>query len=191
MDDLLKTDLENALKTLKSGGTILYPTDTIWGIGCDATSAKAVEKVYQIKQRMETKSLIILLDSVEKLSGYLEKVPDIIIDLLSEINSPITVIYPNARNLAKNVIAADRSIGIRIVNEPFCRELIQNFGKPIVSTSANISGDPSPISFKNISPKIKKQVDYIVKTRQNEIGDFKASKIIKLVDDGTYIVLRK
>jgi len=191
MDDLLKTDLENALKTLKSGGTILYPTDTIWGIGCDATSAKAVEKVYQIKQRMETKSLIILLDSVEKLSGYLEKVPEIIIDLLSEINSPITVIYPNARNLAKNVIAADRSIGIRIVNEPFCRELIQNFGKPIVSTSANISGDPSPISFKNISPKIKKQVDYIVKTRQHEIGDFKASKIIKLVDDGTYIVLRK
>lgn len=191
MNDLLKQDIENALKILSNGGSILYPTDTIWGLGCDATNSKAVEKIYTIKNRIESKSLIVLLDSVEKLELYLDHVPDIIYDLLKEIDIPLTVIYPNARNLAKNVIAPDQSIGIRITHDDFCKTLIREFGKPIVSTSANISNEPSPVSFRQIAPKIKKQVDYIVKINQNQIKALKASKIIKLIDDGTYIVIRE
>lgn len=191
MNDLISTDVDNAVKTLTNGGTILYPTDTIWGIGCDATNARAVEKIYAIKNRIESKSLIVLIDNMEKLTEYLEYVPEIINDLLNVITTPLTVIYPNARNLAKNVIAPDKSIGIRIVRDDFCKSLISKFGKPIVSTSANVSGEPSPMSFRDVSPKIRKQVDYVVKSRQTEIPGYKASKIIKLLDDGTYVIIRE
>src|SRR5512133_1363512 len=133
-------DIEKSLKVLADGGTLLYPTDTIWGIGCDATNTMAVEKIYRIKSRSEAKSMIILLDHIDKLSTYIESVPEITGDLLASITNPVTIIYSNARKLAPNVIASDGTVAIRIVKDNFCSELIRRFGKPIVSTSANISG---------------------------------------------------
>jgi len=183
-------DIINALKTLEEGGTILYPTDTIWGIGCDATNTRAVEKIYRIKNRSEAKSLIVLIDDFDKLSVYIEKVPDITSDLLQSITNPVTIIYSNARKLASNVIASDGTIAIRIVKDDFCSQLIQKFGKPIVSTSANISGDDPPAVFSQISEEIRNRVDYIVKYKQNYFNQTKPSTIIRLRDDGMYTIIR-
>jgi L-threonylcarbamoyladenylate synthase len=183
-------DLENSIKILESGGTLLYPTDTIWGIGCDATNIAAVDKVYRIKSRSEAKSLIILLDDIDKLSTYIEKVPDITSDLLDSITNPVTIIYSNARKLAKNVIASDGTIAIRIVKDDFCAELIRRFGKPIVSTSANISGYDPPAVFSMVADEIKNSVDYIVKYKQDYFNRSKPSTIIRLRDDGMYTVIR-
>jgi len=144
----IELEIEQCLKVLRNGGTILYPTDTIWGIGCDATNSKAVNKIYRLKKRVESKSLIILLDTPEKIKNYVTQVPEIALDLLENIDRPLTIIYPGAKNLAKNVIAEDNSIAIRIVKNEFCRKLIHEFDKPIVSSSANISGEPSPLVFK-------------------------------------------
>lgn len=184
-EDLIKT-----LKALQSGGIILYPTDTIWGIGCDATNYKAVEKVYRIKNRNEAKSLIVLLDNFDNLSTYIEKVPDITFDLLASITNPVTIIYSNARKLANNVIAPDGTIAIRIVKDDFCKELIRRFGKPIVSTSANLSGSESPAVFSQITDEIKKAVDYTVSYKQDYFNRSKPSTIIRLRDDGLYTVIR-
>jgi L-threonylcarbamoyladenylate synthase len=185
-----ENDIEKSLKVLEEGGTLLYPTDTIWGIGCDATNTKAVEKVYRIKSRAEAKSLIVLIDHIDKLSTYIEKVPDITGDLLASITNPVTIIYSNARRLAPNVIASDGTIAIRIVKDDFCNELIRRFGKPIVSTSANISGFDPPVVFSQIVDEIKKSIDFIVSYKQDYFTRSKPSTIIRLRDDGMYTIIR-
>ena len=190
MKKQFEIDIVNAIRVLEQGGIILYPTDTIWGIGCDATNSKAVDKIYHIKRRTEAKSLIILLDNFEKLSDYVEKVPDITSDLLASITNPVTIIYSNARRLAQNVIAADGTIAIRIVKDDFCNELIRRFGKPIVSTSANISGVEPPVVFSQIVDEIKKSIDYIVSYKQDYFTRSKPSTIIRLRDDGMYTIIR-
>lgn len=187
----MKEEILNAVKVLKNGGTILYPTDTLWGIGCDATNYKAVQKVYKLKKRIGTNSLIILLDKEKKIINYVKNIPEILWDLLKNIDSPTTIIYPNAKNLAKNVIAKDKSIAIRIVRDEFCKKLINLFNKPIVSTSANISGEPTPIIFHNISNEIIENVDYVVKIDHDKLNKVKPSTIIKLKENGEYDVLRQ
>ena len=190
MSKFLESDISNALRTLKSGGIILYPTDTVWGIGCDATNTSAVDKVFRIKSRAEAKSMIILIDHIDNLSFYIEKVPDITADLLASIDNPVTIIYSNARRLAPNVIAQDGTIAIRIVKDDFCIELIRRFGKPIVSTSANISGFEAPAVFSQIAGEIKSSVDYIVSYKQDYFTRSKPSTIIRLRDDGMYTIIR-
>jgi L-threonylcarbamoyladenylate synthase len=143
----MEKDIEKCYKVLRKGGIILYPTDTIWGIGCDATNHKAVQRIYDIKRRKETKSMIILLNDILKLEFYVEKVPAIAFDLINKYDNPLTIIFPNAKNIAKNVIADDGSIAIRIVKDEFCKWLLNLFNKPIVSTSANISGEETPLTL--------------------------------------------
>jgi L-threonylcarbamoyladenylate synthase len=191
LPDNFNQEVQRAIEVLRAGGTILYPTDTIWGIGCDATNSRAVEKVYKLKQRVESKSLIVLLDDMEKLQQHVEKVPDITFDLLNSIKTPLTIIYSNAKNLAKNVMAADKTIAIRIVREPFCMALVKSFSKPIVSTSANISNDPTALTFNKISNEIRKKVDYVVNLYQDRFNQTKPSTIIRLFESGEYQVIRK
>jgi L-threonylcarbamoyladenylate synthase len=183
-------ELWRTVEILRSGGTILYPTDTIWGIGCDATNFKAVENVYKLKHRVESKSLIVLLNDESKLSEYVEKVPDISFDLINSLNKPTTIIYSNAKNLASNVVAQDGSIAIRVTKDQFCRDLIKLFGKPIVSTSANISGDPSPVIYRDVPDDILNGVDYIVNLYQSRINSSKPSTIIRLFENGEFIIVR-
>jgi len=186
----MESEIKNCLEALIKGGTLLYPTDTIWGIGCDATNRQAVNKIYRIKKRLESKSLIILLDEPEKIRTYVEFVPDIAWDLMAGVDKPLTVIYPNAKNLPKNVIAEDNSIAIRIVKNEFCCRLIHEFGKPIVSTSANISGEPTPLIFKNISGNIIREVDYVVNLYQDQFQELKPSRIIRLNEAGEFQIIR-
>jgi L-threonylcarbamoyladenylate synthase len=183
-------ELWRTVEILRSGGTILYPTDTIWGIGCDATNFKAVENVYKLKHRVESKSLIVLLEDENKLSEYVEIVPDISYDLINSLNKPTTIIYSKAKNLAANVIAQDGSIAIRVTKDQFCRDLIKLFGKPIVSTSANISGDPSPVIYRDVKDDILNGVDYIVNLYQNRMNSSKPSTIIRLFENGEFIIVR-
>lgn len=187
----MKTELQNALKYTRKGGVILYPTDTVWGIGCDATNAKAVDRIYRIKNRVESKSMIILLSDFDQLKTYIDEVPAIAEDLIKYIDRPLTIIYNGAKNLAKNLIADDGTIAIRIVKHPFCRALIQSLGHPIVSTSANLSGAPSPEFYSHIQEVIKTKVDYIVNLDQNITAMHKASTIIKLDASGKYTVIRE
>jgi L-threonylcarbamoyladenylate synthase len=187
----MEKEIKRCVDVLRSGGTILYPTDTIWGIGCDATREKAVEKVYRIKKRMESKSLIILVDAEEVLPHYMDSVPEIARDLIRSVDTPLTIIYPNARNLAKNVIAEDGTIAIRVVKNEFCRRLIQAFGKPIVSTSANISGQEPPLMFKFISEEILEQVNYVVNLYQDVLREVKPSTIIRIRENGEFEIIRK
>lgn len=186
----LETEIEKTIQILKKGGVILYPTDTIWGIGCDATNNKAVEKIYKIKQRAQQQSFIILLDECDKLKEYVEHVPPIAYDLITQYVRPLTIIYPDAKNIAKNVMAQDGSIAIRIINEVFCKTLIQKFGKPIVSTSANISGEANPVSFSVVSEQIKSGVDYAVDWERDVVRAVNPSTIIRLFDNGTFDVVR-
>ncbi|MDR0606190.1 MAG: threonylcarbamoyl-AMP synthase [Bacteroidales bacterium] len=176
---------------LNRGSIILYPTDTIWGLGCDATNVAAIDKIFTIKRRRTTKSLLILLDEVEKLSLYLDHIPEIAWDLIEHTNRPTTFIYNHVKNLPKNLIAPDGTIAIRIVKNEFCKRLISLFGKPIVSTSANISGKPTPALFKDISPEIKSLVDYIVDTSVSQLEDTKPSTMIRFLDDYTFEVIRE
>ncbi len=185
-----KYDFSKVVEILREGGTILYPTDTIWGIGCDATNPRAVEKIYKIKERMSQKSLIILVENVEMLSRYVEDVPELALDLITSVSDPLTVIYPKARKLAKNVTGEDGTIAIRIPNEPFCQELIRSFGKPITSTSANVSGAPNPLSYRQISADIKNAVDYVVKVNQHTINRPKPSTIVRINNAGEIQILR-
>jgi L-threonylcarbamoyladenylate synthase len=186
----MEEEIKNCLLVLEKGGTILYPTDTIWGIGCDGTNRRAVEKIYKLKKRPENKSLIILLDEAEKLELYVKTVPAIAWDLVRNMDRPVTIIYPNAKNLAKNLIGDDNSIAIRIVKNEFCKRLIHEFGKPIVSSSANISGESAPLVFKKISPEIIRNVDYTVKLFQDQIQEMKPSRIIKINEKGEFHVIR-
>lgn len=186
-----REDLQQALEVLKNGGIILYPTDTIWGIGCDATNPEAVAKVYALKRREDAKALISIVDSNAKLVGLMREIPEISYDLLEATTTPLTIIYPNVKNIAPNLLAEDGSAGIRIVDsEPFCRALCERFRKPIVSTSANISGESSPAHFGEISQEVIDGVDYVVKYRQNDRSSSKASSIIKLNADGTFVIIR-
>ncbi|NOZ46831.1 MAG: threonylcarbamoyl-AMP synthase [Chlorobi bacterium] len=187
----MNEDLIESLKVLEEGGTILYPTDTIWGIGCDATNTKAIEKIYAIKQRHQSKSLIILLDHEIKLARYVEDIPDIAYDLIDYSDKPLTIIYKRAKNLPANLINEDGSIAIRILKDKFCNNLISRFKKPIVSTSANISTQKSPSNFHEINEKIKLNVDYVVKWRQDETQYSIASSIIKLESNGIFKIIRK
>ena len=186
---MFKTELDRALKVLLREQTILYPTDTVWGIGCDATSEHAVAKIFKIKNRANSKSFVVLVDSPEMLQDYVENVPEKVMEVLSKTTKPTTVIYKNPKNLAKNVIADDQTVAIRIVKDDFCEHLIRKFDKPIVSTSANISGDSTPKSFKDISKPILDSVDYIVNLAKEEIS-LKSSTIIKILEDNTIKILR-
>lgn len=186
-----RDDLNKALETLKNGGLILYPTDTIWGIGCDATNAEAVEKVFALKGRDHQKSLIVLLHNDNQLASYVNDIPEVAYDLIEYTDKPLTIVYSNAKNLAPNVVAADGSIGIRIVRHPFCEQLLQRFRKPIVSTSANISGERSPVRFDDIAEEVKAGVDYIVEYGQHMKGNGKSSTVMKLDSSGKFEFLRK
>ena len=188
---LFDNDIKECLQTLAKGDLILYPTDTVWGIGCDATNKNAVAKIYEIKKRAESKSMIILLAKEEDISNYCEEHSPIIFDYVKGINKPVTVIYRNAKNLANNIINEDGSIAIRIVKDEFCSKLIEAFGKPIVSTSANISGLPTPSLFIDIDIEIKNAMDYIVQYRQDDFTAAKPSSIIGVNPDGSINVIRK
>lgn len=187
---IIKDDIEACLKVLKNGGLILYPTDTVWGIGCDATNEEAVAKIYALKNRNEEKSMIILLADEIEILKYTDQEQLTIFDYIKGIVKPVTVIYNEAKYLAKNLINKDGSIGIRIVKDKFCQQLIREFGKPIVSTSSNVSGYPPPSLFSDIDIKIKNGVDYVVQHRQDDNTPSQPSTVIRLNDDGSYIIIR-
>ena len=188
---MLKEDINKALEVLKSGGLILYPTDTIWGIGCDAANEEAVERIFKLKGRDAGKSLIVLLDTENKLESYVSDVPALAYDLIEYAENPLTIIYSESKNLAKNVVHADGSIGIRVTKHPFCEALIQRFRKPIVSTSANLSGEKSPKNFDEISDKIINGVDYVVKYEQDDLSEKRPSTIMKLEAGGRFTFIRR
>lgn len=183
-------DIKNALEVLRRGGVILYPTDTVWGIGCDATNETAVARVFAMKRRADSKAMLTLIDSAAKLQGYVDEVPDVAYDLIEMSDKPLTIIYSGAKNLAGNLPADDGSIGIRVTNECFSHRLCERFHKPIVSTSANISGEPAPHNFSEISDEVRAAVDYVCTTRRDETGDAKPSSIIKLGAHGEVKVIR-
>ncbi|MEO7263891.1 MAG: L-threonylcarbamoyladenylate synthase [Ferruginibacter sp.] len=183
-------DIENCLSVLQKGGVILYPTDTVWGLGCDASNEAAVEKIYHIKQRNEDKSMIILLADEQDIIKYTNQPEPVIFDYIKGVHKPTTVIYESAKGLAKNIINKDGSIGIRVVRDNFCCRLIEQFGKPIVSTSSNISGYPPPAFFSDIDIAIKNGVDYIVQHRQDDLIASMPSTVVKLGKDGKIIIIR-
>ncbi len=184
-------DIKNAIEAMRKGGVILYPTDTVWGIGCDATNAEAVKRVYEIKQRDDSKALICLVDSDARLQRYVRNVPDVAWQLIDCIDKPTTLILDGAVNLAPNLIAEDGSIGIRITQEAFSKELCFRFQKAIVSTSANISGEPAAQNYRDIDPRILEKVDYVCWTRRQEHQPHQPSSIIKLSADGQVQIIRK
>ena len=188
---MIEEDLTKACEALHRGGLILYPTDTIWGIGCDATNEEAVGRIYALKQRTDHKAMLILIDSPSKLNRYVSDIPDIAWDLIELSNKPLTIIFPNAKELAFNLLAEDGSAGIRITNEKFSHDLCKLFHKPIVSTSANISGLPSPRRFTDIAGAIKNGVDYVVRYRQDETVNAQPSGIIKLSENGSLNIIRE
>lgn len=186
-----KEDLENALRVLRSGGIILYPTDTIWGIGCDATNPAAVAKVYALKQRSETKSMLVLVASTDDFSLYSESVPDVAVELAELSERPCTVVLDNAVRLAPNLISTDGTIGLRATRDPFSRDLCRALRRPLVSTSANISGSPSPATFGEIDSRVKEGVDYIVEWRRNDTTAALPSSVVKIAADGQFRILRQ
>jgi L-threonylcarbamoyladenylate synthase len=188
--NLFEKEIENAVAVLRKGHVILYPTDTIWGVGCDATNSKAVSRLHKIKKRKVNKSLINLVHSTAMLAHYVKDVPLIAFDLIRSASNPITIVYPGAKNLARNAIAADGSVAIRVSSNPFCIALVEAFGKPIASSSANLSGEPTPITFGQISDTIKQSVDYAVNLYLDEIKHTKASTIIKLEVNGEFTIIR-
>jgi L-threonylcarbamoyladenylate synthase len=188
---MLKEEVNKALRIIQEGGIILYPTDTIWGIGCDATNAEAVKRIFDLKQRDEAKSMIILLDNDSKLPAYVQDIPDVAYDLFEYAENPLTLILSKAKNLAPNIIADDGSIGIRIVKHTFCEQLIQRLRKPLVSTSANISGEASPKNFNQISQAIIEGVDYVVNLEQDTLTEKQPSTIMKLETDGRFSFIRR
>ena len=190
MNELYREEIKRACDVLYRGGVILYPTDTVWGIGCDATNEEAVRRVYEIKQRVDSKAMLVLVDSDVKVDFYVREVPAVAWDLIELADKPLTVVYDGARNLAPNLLAEDGSVGIRVTREEFSKQLCFRFRKAIVSTSANISGQPSPRSFAEISDEIKQAVDYVVGVRQDEPACATPSGIIKLGAHGEVKVIR-
>jgi len=187
----MNDDIKQALDVLHQGGIILYPTDTIWGIGCDATNPEAIEKVYKIKDREPQKSMLILVDYPARVERYVDEMPEVAWELMDVTDKPLTIIYSNAVNLPENLIAEDGSIGIRATHDKFCQQLITRFKRPIVSTSANFSNQPSPANFSEIDPGIVKAVDYVVKWRQDEKKKASPSGIIKLGPTGEVEIIRE
>ena len=189
-----KEDLQEALRVLRDGGIIVYPTDTVWGIGCDATNEEAVRRIYALKQREDSKSMLVLLDSAAKLNYYVADIPDAAWTLLEASENsetkPLTIIYPNARNMAKNLIAEDGSVGIRITNEPFSKALCAQLKHPIVSTSANISGHPGAPYFAQIEKEILEGADYVCKFRRDDETPHEPSSIIKVCADNSFRIIR-
>lgn len=185
-----KPVLDEALAVLKAGGVILYPTDTVWGIGCDATNEAAVSKVFEIKRRSGAKSLVLLANDLDMVARYIKEIPSIAIDLVEVNDAPMTIIYPGAQGLAPNVVAEDGSVGIRIPDNDFCRELVRRLRHPLVSTSANISGEPTPSCFDEISEEIKSAVDYAAPKALEAGSTGRASQIIKLGLRGEVEIIR-
>ncbi len=186
-----KEDIQKAVEVMKKGGVILYPTDTVWGIGCDATNPEAVKKVYEIKRRNDSKALICLVDSAVRLQRYVRDVPEVAWDIMDLATRPTTVILDGAVNLADDLVAEDGSIAMRITQEPFSKELCYRFRKPVVSTSANISGEPAAQNFCDISQELLDAVDYICTSRRQEKKPHAPSCIIKLSKDGQVQIIRK
>lgn len=186
----MQTEIHNAFEVIKNGGIILYPTDTVWGLGCDATNEEAVKKIYALKQREESKSMLVLVNGERMLYQVFNEVPQAAWEIWDNTQKPTTLILDKPRNVAKNIIAEDNTLGVRMVNEPFCFKLMERMKKPLVSTSANISGEPTPKSFQEISPEIIKGVDYVVNLYRDKICD-KPSTIIKLTLDSQVKIIRK
>jgi len=186
----MQQEIINAYEVIQSGGIILYPTDTVWGIGCDATNPEAVAKIYKLKQRAESQSMICLMNGEKMIYNVFKEIPEAAWQILDLSENPTTLILDKPRNVAPNLIAPDNSLGMRIVKEPFCFKLLERMKKPLVSTSANISGQPTPKSFKEISPEIVKGVDYVVNLHRDKIAG-KPSTIIKLTHDSQVKVIRK
>lgn len=192
-----KNSFSEALEVLRNGGVILYPTDTVWGLGCDATNPEAVARIYEIKKRSDSKSLVLLASDLDMVARYIREIPDMAIQLVEVNDKPMTIIYPGAltgqecRGLAHNTVAQDGSVGIRIPVVDFCRDLVHRFGRPIVSTSANISGEPTPRKFADIPQQIKDAVDFIVDPSLERSSTGLASSIIKVGLDGTIDIIRK
>lgn len=182
--------MEKALETLKSGGTILYPTDTIWGIGCDATNVDAINKIFDIKKREKTKSMIILVESEKRLQDLVD-VPEMAWEIIDLSEKPVTLVYDNPRGLPKEILAEDGSIGIRLIKDNFCKKLISKLNKPLVSTSANFSGDKSPMKFLDINPEIIDLVDYAVEENREKVSEYSGSSVIRVWNDGRIKVLRE
>ena len=191
MNEKIREEIKKACEVLQKGGVILYPTDTVWGIGCDATNEEAVKRVYEIKRRADSKAMLVLVDRDVKVDFYVKDVPEVAWDLIQYATKPLTVIYDDARNLAPNLIGEDGSVGIRVTSEEFSKQLCFRFRKAIVSTSANISGEPSPASFSEIQDEIKQAVDYIVEYRQDEPAGAKPSSILKLGRGGLIKIIRE
>jgi L-threonylcarbamoyladenylate synthase len=188
---MIKDEVAKALKVVQEGGIILYPTDTIWGIGCDASNTEAIKKIYKLKQRDETKSMIILLDTENKLESYISEMNPIAYDLIEYAENPLTLVMPGAKNISPALIASDGSVGIRITKHPFCQQLIQRMRKPLVSTSANVSGKPSPQYFSQIEPEIFYGVDYVVDIDQQDMEIKTPSVIMRLEPNGKFEFIRR
>ena len=186
----INQEIQKAYEVIQKGGIILYPTDTVWGIGCDATNPEAVAKIYKLKQRAETQSMIVLMNGEKMIYNVFKEIPEVAWQIIDLSEDPITLVLDKPRNVAANLIAPDQTLGIRVVKEPFCFKLIEKMKKPLVSTSANISGQPTPKSFKEISPEIIKGVDYVVNLHREKIAG-KPSTIIKLTNDSQVKVIRK
>lgn len=185
----MKDEINKCIEVLKAGGIILYPTDTVWGLGCDATNEVAVKKIYDLKQREDSKSMIVIVANDAMLNKHVVEVPELAWDIIDLATKPTTIIYPKAKNLAKNVISSDNSIAIRVIKEGFSNQLLYKYNKPIISTSANISGKPTPQNFSEISNEIKLGVDFIV-SQQFDSGNRKPSSIIKIGLKGEIQVIR-
>jgi L-threonylcarbamoyladenylate synthase len=183
-------DIKGSLITLRKGGIILYPTDTLWGLGCDATNSPAVERIFKIKSRVYNKSLLVIVDGEQMLERYVREIPEIAFELISVSDTPLTIIYPYGKNLAPGVCSEDGSVGIRICHDEFCSELISRFRKPIVSTSANSSGKQSPGNFAEIDKSVIDAADFVVKYRQNDRQNYSASPVIKVEQNGTIKIIR-
>ncbi len=188
---MLQDEIKKAVEVMRKGGVILYPTDTVWGIGCDATNPEAVKRVYEIKKREDSKALICLVDSEARLTRYVRQVADVTWDMIELAEKPLTVIFDNATGLAPNLLAEDGSVGIRITKEEFSKELCFRFQKAIVSTSANISGEPTAMTFDDISDEIKDAVDYVVKYNRQCREKHKPSSIIKIKSNGEFTIIRE
>jgi len=182
--------ISESVKVLKNGGIILYPTDTIWGLGCDPTNEDAISAIYNIKQRDKSKCMLVLVDSIDMLEKYVDFVPKIAQSLIEVADKPLTIIYPKAKNLSKSILAPDGSIGIRIPKNDFCLQLIKEFGKPLISTSANKAGKKPPFGYFDIDNEIKISVDYIVPLHLEELSIAKSSEIIRLDKNGNITVIR-
>ncbi len=187
----LNIEVNRALEVIQNGGVILYPTDTVWGLGCDASNEEAVSKIFKIKERIESKSLVMLLPDIKSVFKYVAHPYPDLEGLLGSFDRPTTVIYQQALGIASNALPEDESVAIRIVKEPFCKMLLRRMNAPLISTSANISGQPTPKTFREIDAEVKARVDYIVGYRQDDLGIASPSRIIKLDEQGNIIIIRE